>query len=99
MADVAAANKQNVAELKAMLENTPVILERKVTEVARAVRADAARNGHHIGIRVLRRTSGVRLTITGPQAARYRRPVETALAERVPSIEAEIRVMITRRAK
>ena len=51
MADVAAANKQNVAELKAMLENTPVILERKVTEVARAVGAGAARHRLPIGFR------------------------------------------------
>lgn len=98
MADPAAAMKQNVAELKAAGENVPVILVKVVNEVAKSVRADAARNGHRVGIRVVRKTAGVRVTITGPQAARYRRPVQEELERRVPGIEAEIRMMITRRA-
>ena len=99
MADPAAAMKQNLAELKAAGENAPVILEKVATEVARSVRASATRNGHHVGIRVVRKTNGVRVTITGPQAARYRRPVQDELERRVPQIQAEIRTMITRRAK
>jgi hypothetical protein len=98
MADPAAASKQNLAELRAAGEAVPVILERAATEVAKAVRADAARHGHHVGIRVVRKTTGVRVTITGPQAARYRRPVQDALEARVPDVQAQIRVMTTRRA-
>lgn len=97
--DVDAAMKQNVAELRAAGENAPVILERAATEVAKAVRASATRNGHHVGIRVVRKSSGVRVTITGPQAARYRKPVQDELQRRVPEITAEIRTMITRRAQ
>jgi hypothetical protein len=97
--NVDAALKQNIAELKAADANAPIVLLKIVNEIARSVRADATRHGHRVGIRVVQRTNGVRITVTGPHASRYRAPVEKAMRDRAPGAEAEIRVMLTRRAK
>lgn len=91
--------RQNLAELKAIAGSAPLAVEKVANEVAKAVRNDAARHGHAVGVRVVRRTSGVRVTITGPQASRYRVPLEKALREKAPQAQAEIRAMITRRPK
>jgi hypothetical protein len=97
--DVGAANRQNIAERKALVADAPVVVEKIAKEIAQQVRLQAIRNGHSIGIRIVRRTNGVRITLTGPQAQRYRKPLEDAMRAQVPRAAAEIRVLMTRRAK
>lgn len=93
------AHDHQVAELRAAVANANIALEHAAMEVARMVRATAAQRGHSVGIRVVRRTSGVRVTVTGPHASQYRAAVERALSDKVPDAAREIRAQITRRAK
>lgn len=97
--EIKAAQDRQVAELKAAAAGANLALEHAAIEVAKMVRAEAARRGDSVGIRVVRRTSGVRVTVTGPRAGRYRSAVEKALEAKVPNAAAEIRAQITRRAK
>lgn len=71
-------------------------LEQAANEVAKIVRSDAARSGRSVGIRVVRKPTGVRVTVTGPNAPRYRRVVEDELDKRIPGVEAQVRARITR---
>lgn len=98
-AEIRQAHDRQIAELRAAAASANLALEKAAVEVARMVRAEAARRGHSVGIRVVRRTNGVRVTVTGPQAGRYRAAVERALEDKVPQASAEIRAQITRRAK
>lgn len=68
-------------------------------EVAATVRQQALHAGQHVGIRVVARHNGVRLTVTGPHASKYRGLVERELGAKAPQVRAEIRAQITRRAK
>lgn len=68
-------------------------------EVAAGIKAAASRNGHQVGVRVVQRSTGVRITITGPQATRYRAMAQQGMDRRMPGVEAVIRAQITRRAK
>lgn len=74
-----------------------------LVEAARAVaallRANASRSGHSIGIRLVEKANGVRLTIVGPHAGRYEALAKREMDARMPGASAEIRAKITRRAK
>lgn len=72
---------------------------RGLHEVASVVRATAARSGDSIGIRVLSRREGVRITVTGPRSARYKSLIQTEMDRRMPGITAEIRTMLTRKLR
>lgn len=93
------AQQDQVAKLRAAAVEANIALEKAATEVARLVRAEAARRGHSVGIRIVRRTNGVRVTVTGPRATQYRSAVEKALRDRVPAAQAEIRAQLTKKAK
>lgn len=88
---------KQVSDLKANLASVEQAAEKMVADIARDVRAEATRRRHQIGIRIARRREGVRITITGRDANRYRRPVQEALEKRAPLLKAEIRTMLTRK--
>jgi len=79
--------------------DTNEILIRAARDVAAGVKGMAQRAGHSIAVRVVERGNGVRLTVVGPQAVRYKRLIEDELQRRVPDIHAEIRTQITRRSR
>lgn len=97
--EVRRTQQHQVAELRAAAASANLALEKAAIEVGRLVRAEASRRGHSVNIRVVRKTGGVRVTVTGPRAAQYRAAVEKALRDRVPNASAEIRAQLTRRAK
>lgn len=97
--EIKQAHERQLGELKAGVAAANLALERAAIEVARMVRTEAARRGHSVGIRVVRKSNGVRVTVTGPHASQYRTAVEKALTAKVPGASAEIRAQITRRAK
>jgi len=68
-------------------------------QVAQQLRLQASRSGHSIGIRVAQRGQGVRLTVTGRHAIRYRRIASQELSQLMPGAQAEIRAQITRRVR
>jgi hypothetical protein len=84
-------------EMRARMAQVEQAAEAMVQTIARDVRSEAARKQHRIGIRIVRRREGVRITITGPDANRYRQPVQKLLEERAPLLKAEIRTMLTRK--
>lgn len=67
-------------------------------QVASTVRANASRNGHTVAVRVVAKGDGVRLTVVGPHAMRYRVMAEKQMDEMMPGVHAQIRAQITRRA-
>jgi hypothetical protein len=91
--------QRRAEKLRRAHEHSPEILERAAREVAAGVKGMAQRAGHNVAIRVVTRGDGVRLTVVGPQAVRYRRLVEEELKRRVPDVKAEIRTQITRRSR
>lgn len=95
--ELSAAQAQAIADLKAATEGVGEPAQRAVQAIARDIRAEAARRGDRIGIRVLQRKDGVRLTVTGPAANKYRGAVQKAMESRAPAIKAEIRALLTRR--
>lgn len=90
-------HKKAIDDLREAREQAEKAAAKAVKEILRGVRAEATRRGHRIGVRSISRTDTVRITITGPQANYYRAPVERAMRERVPQIEAEIRTILTRK--
>lgn len=74
-------------------------LMRAARRAAGTVRLHAARSHAVIGIRVSTKSDGVRVTITGRDAQRYRALMQTELERVMPDARAEIRAMITRRPK
>ena len=92
-------HQKQVAELRAAPAAANIALEKAAIEVGRLVRAEAARRGHSVGVRVVRKPSGVRVTVTGPRATHYRAAVEKALKDRLPQATAEIRAQLTRKAR
>lgn len=80
-------------------EATAEPLLKMASQVAQEVRALAAQSGHSIGIRVASKDRGIRLTVTGRQAGRYRQLVERRIDTLMPEVKTEIRAMVTRRVK
>jgi hypothetical protein len=68
-------------------------------QVAGNVRQVAARAGHSVGIRVLEKRNGVRITVTGPQAHRYRAMINEQLERSRPETADDIRAQITRKIR
>lgn len=68
-------------------------------EVAALLKANASRSGHSIAVRVVEKHNGVRLTVTGPHAGRYKALAEREMNARAVGAKAEVRAQITRRAK
>lgn len=68
-------------------------------QVAQRVREQAARSGHSIAVRVVERGNGVRLTVRGPHAVRYRSMASRELAALIPDARADIRAQVTRKAR
>jgi hypothetical protein len=88
------------ASLREVTVHPPVEpLMHAAREVASDIRVTASRAGHSVGVRLVERDGGVRITVTGPQANRYRLMMEKAMQTRLPGARAEIRSMITRRVK
>jgi hypothetical protein len=98
--DQAVAELQRRAErLRQAADGVQVPALTAAREVAGLVKLTAARNGHGINIRVVETGNAVRLTITGRAANHYRQVVRTELEKRAPAIRAEIRTLLTRRAR
>ena len=76
---------------------TPLL--RAAREVASTVREQAHRAKDQISVRVVEKRDGVRITVVGPRAVRYRRMVQQGLEARMDAAKAEIRAQITRRAR
>lgn len=90
------ALQARMAELKAAAAaSDPAPLQRVARQVASQVREIAGREGHVISIRVIERPNGVRITVTGRYASRYRKMVEDRLGKLVPDAAVEIRTQIT----
>ena len=99
-ADAARALDETSRKVTAAVDQLPVeALLGAAQQVAQRIRALAARNGHLVAVRVVERHAGVRLTVRGPAAARYRRIAEQELAALAPAAQAEVRTQITRRLK
>lgn len=74
-------------------------LERAVRDAAAAVRTVAARSHDQVGVRMIRKAGGVRVTVTGPRAQKYRALFSRELEQRMPGAKAEIRAQILRRTR
>lgn len=72
---------------------------RAVREVAAGVKGRAQRVGDRLDVRVVERRDGVRLTVAGRHAARYRQLIRDELARRAPDVQTEIRAQITGRTR
>ena len=69
------------------------VLARETKAAASQVRGVAARARHSIDVRIVVRGGGVRVTIVGQQASRYRAMLEKELDRRVPNMKADIRTI------
>jgi hypothetical protein len=74
-------------------------LERAAREAAAVARAQAAQSRHSVSVRIVARHGGVRVTVQGPQATRYRALIERELNARIPDVKAEIRAQVTRKSR
>lgn len=99
--DPKAAADQLAARAKALRDqpDSPESLHQAAREVAAQVRTIAARRGDSIGVRVVVKNGGVRLTIVGRKAGAYRKLAKAELERRVPQIKAEIRTHLQRSTK
>lgn len=88
--------KQAADDLRAVRPDPQPLLE-AAKEVTSLLRANAARAGHSVAIRVIGTGDGVRITVVGPQASRYRALARREMDARMPGVKAEIRAQITRR--
>lgn len=86
------------AQMRGVQPDSQAVM-RSVHEVASLVRASAARAGDSVGVRVLSRQEGVRITVIGPRAARYKGMIQTEMSKRLPSIQTEIRTQIARKSR
>ena len=59
----------------------------------------AARSGHSVGIRVTEKANGIRITVTGPKAHRYRAIVGAELERLQPETAADIKAQIIRKIR
>lgn len=94
--ELSAAQAKQSAELIRARLDVEAIVERVISDIAREVRAMAARRGDYIRIRTTRSNKSVRISITGARAEDYRHAVESALASRAPQVTADIRTALTR---
>lgn len=88
---------KELAKRARALHDVPInnaALDRVAREVASTIKGHAARAGHSIGIRVIAKRGGIRLTITGYRATLYRKMALAELERRVPDIKAEIRTQL-----
>lgn len=90
-----------LAERTAYLKDVPAKsldqMAKSVREVIAGVRGQAQRAGHNIDVRMVVRGQGVRVTVLGPHAARYRSLISKELTRR--DLQAELRTMATSRKK
>lgn len=91
---IAAQLAGRTAALKAAAVGAGEPLMRRARTIASTVRVEAARNGHPIGIRLVERRGGLRLTVSGPHAARYAKMIGSQLDRELPDLKAEIRSQI-----
>ena len=78
---------------------SPEALHQAAREVAAQIRTVAARRGDSIGVRVVIKNGGVRLTIVGYKSEVYRKLAKSELERRVPTVKAEIRTHMQRSTK
>lgn len=98
--EVGGALSDQVARIKAAGEQVDVTpLMQAAKAAANAVRMAAAQRRDPVGVRLVEKPGGVRVTVTGPKAARYRNLLEQELASRMPQAKAEIRALITSKVK
>ena len=74
-------------------------LVRAAKLAAGIVRHRAVRAGHIVSIRVIERPNGVRISVSGPQAHRYRKVIGAELDRLKPETAADIRAQITRKIR
>lgn len=77
----------------------PEPLVRAAKEAASIIRGNASAAHHSIAVRVVAKHNGVRVTITGRHAERYKALLTRELDARMPGARAEIRTMATRGGK
>lgn len=74
-------------------------LERQARAAASMLRSTAARAHDRVGARIVRHGNGIRVTLTGPAAGKYRAFMARELARRMPQEAAELRTQITRKIR
>lgn len=74
-------------------------LQRAAKQAAATALVTAQRAGHSVGIRVMERANGVRITVTGPKAHRYRAIVNAELERLAPTTSAEVSSQIVRKIR
>ena len=74
-------------------------LEQQARQAASMLRSTAARAHDRVGVRIVRNANGIRVTLTGPAAGKYRALMAQELAMRMPQETTELRTQITRRIK
>jgi hypothetical protein len=75
------------------------MLRGSATKVANRARTSAAMAGHEVNIKVSARDKGVRVTVSGPKAKRYRQMISRELNALVPETKADITAQITRQVR
>lgn len=68
-------------------------------QIAQQVRLAASHAGDSVAIRVVHRRGGVRITVTGPRASKYRALMKDSMDRQMPQVQADVRAQITRRAR
>ena len=77
----------------------PASLVRAAKAAAGKVRQLAASSGHSVSIRVIERPNGVRISVSGHQAHRYRAVVTAELDRLRPETKADLAAAITRKIR
>lgn len=72
-------------------------MQRQAQSAAATIASTAARAHHKVGVRIVQQGQGIRVTLTGPAASRYRAAMARELNARMPGVAAEISTQITRR--
>ena len=86
-------------KLTAATTADPEALQRAAKTVASTVRSMAFRSGHQVNIKVTSRANGVRISVSGPQAHRYRTIMTAELNKVRPETAADIKAQITRKIR
>ena len=90
---------ENRLEALRNAQPTSEVLMRSVHEVASLVKITASRAGDAVGIRMVNRREGVRITVIGPRAQRYKSLIAAEMERRFPQIKTEIRAQISRKTR
>jgi hypothetical protein len=69
------------------------------SHAAGTVRLMALTSGDQVDIRVMQRANGIRISVTGPKAKRYRSVITSELDRLHPATVAELRTQITRKIR